>query len=77
MNEILILSLFSIYNVILAYKHVLQLTEGDLRVQGKPVEARIKSKLRHKKSLLNYVIEATSYMVAYGLGFTLAYDIIY
>lgn len=33
--------------------------------------------LRHKKSLRNYVIEAASYMVAYGLGFTLAYDIIY
>ena len=57
MNEILILLLFSVYNVILAYKHVLQRTEADLRVQGKPIEAKIKSKLWHRvDAILNAIV---------------------
>jgi len=33
--------------------------------------------INHKKSFKNYAIEAVSYSIVYGAGFTLAWDVIY
>ena len=51
--------------------HLLRTTRNVMLV------AAIAIPINHKKSFKNYLIEAGSYVVAYGLGFTLAYDIIY
>jgi hypothetical protein len=51
--------------------HLLRTTRNTLLVVA------IAIPIGHKKSFKNYAIEAVSYMTAYGLGFTLAYDLIY